>query len=172
MLQVGRCTPYLSDAPCSELVSLLELSCMEKRVQFATVSGVMLLLLGGGAIYAQPRPDPATAAPDMGFSRKSWGEAPPKVEGGDRRQDGRQRPEFDSGARFRIGTDPPRRGRSYRASVGGFNWDMQLGRAYVGSSIRRLCHKGGGAGRVRGSRPSPTGRRRVRGTAPITPRRY
>jgi mono/diheme cytochrome c family protein len=40
------------------LVSLLELSCMEKRVQFATVSGVMLLLLGGGAIYAQPRPDP------------------------------------------------------------------------------------------------------------------
>ena len=33
------------------------------------------------------------------------------------------------GARFRIGTDP-REGRSYRASVGGFNWDMQLGRAH------------------------------------------
>ena len=30
---------------------------MEKRVQFATIGGVMLLLLGGGVTYAQPRPD-------------------------------------------------------------------------------------------------------------------
>ena len=31
---------------------------MGKKSQFATICGMILLLLGGGAIYAQPRPDP------------------------------------------------------------------------------------------------------------------
>ena len=64
-------------------------------------------------------------------------------EGGDRRQGGRQCPEFDSGARFRSGSEP-RKGRSYQASAGGFNWDIQrwrrLGRSPSGPE--RALHDG------------------------------